>query len=329
MATTAKGRPSRLGRGLSSLMTTPVPVSVPSLPTPMAVEASHSGQPAMDPSKPTTSVTSLREGLHHLSVTCLRSNPYQPRQQFDPVALEQLANSIRQDGLMQPIVVRPLEPPVGEITHELVAGERRWRAAKLAGLTHVPSLVRPLTDLQTAEFALIENVQREDLNPLDRAQAFAQLMQQFHLSHEQIAERVGMDRTSITNLMRLLDLHPDVQELIRHNTLSAGQAKALLGIVHPDQQRLLAERAVRGQWSVRQMEMAVRQLHEGQSPPDIAPKDAKAAHLKDLAAHIGQQLGTKVILKSGRRKGTGTITLEFYTLDQFDQLMQRLGVQTE
>ncbi len=345
MANTTKNKPSRLGRGLSSLMTTPVPVAVPSVPSPstVAVDAitpTITLNPVMPPAESMTPPpdqsthrsTSVVDGLQHLAIDLIRPNPYQPRQHFDTAGLEQLALSIRTDGLMQPIIVRPLNPPVDGKQFELVAGERRWRAARLAQLTHVPALIRTLTDQQTAEFALIENLQREDLNALERAHAFAQLANQFHLSHEQIAQRVGVDRSTVTNLLRLLDLHTDVQALVQQNLLSAGQARALVAIVHPDQQKLLAERAVRGDWSVRQVETAVRSMNQGAALSDVAEptrKQAKSAHLDDLAEHIGQQLGTKVILKAGRKKGTGSITLEFYTLDQFDDYMQRLGVKTE
>ncbi len=348
MATTSKNKPSRLGRGLSSLMTTPVPVAVP----PVSAPASPFVNPTTPPTPPTITTNPMMppadtiiasptpandlptsaEGLHHLSIDLIRPNPYQPRQHFDPAGLEQLAQSIRSDGLMQPIVVRPLNPPIDGKHYELVAGERRWRAARLALLTHVPTLVRSLTDQQSAEFALIENLQREDLNAMERAHAFAQLADQFRLSHEQIAERVGVDRSTVTNLLRLLDLDPVVQGLVEHNVLSAGQARALVSIVHPDQQKLLAERAVRGDWSVRQVEAAVRSLMQGATLEQAAEptrQQTKAAHLDDLAQRIGQQLGTKVYLRAGRKKGTGSITLEFYTLDQFDDLMQRLGVKTE
>lgn len=267
-------------------------------------------------------------GLVYLPVASLRPNRHQPRQQFDENSLNRLADSIRSEGIMQPIVARPDGQDTGR--YEVVAGERRWRAAKIAGLATVPVIVRDLNDRQLAEWALIENLQREDLNPIERAEAFSRLIDQFGLSHEEAGERIGMDRSTITNHLRLLTLCDTVKQLIREGLISMGQARALAGLSDESQQKMLAERAVRQGMSVREVEAAVRKLTETNSAsPKAASSSGKAPFLADLERQIAQQLGTKVTLKPGRKKGTGTLSIDFYSLDQFDALVTQLGVKTD
>ncbi|MHB1158445.1 MAG: ParB/RepB/Spo0J family partition protein [Phycisphaerales bacterium] len=275
-------------------------------------------------------------GLIYLSIDAIRANPHQPRQAFDQEALQRLAESIRQDGLMQPIVVRPPRkeghPKLngGTARYEIVAGERRWRAGQLAGLSQLPAIVRDLSDQQMAEWALIENLQREDLNPMERAEAFRGLIDQFGLSHEQVADRVGVERPTISNTLRLLDLHNDIQQMLRHNQLSAGHAKALLGLVDPMSQLGMARRAMAGGWSVRMVEAAVKRVTPGSDIRETLPKrGGRSAHIADLEQQIAAQLKTKVHIKSGRRKGSGTLCLDFYNLDQFDELLTKLGVRID
>ena len=202
-----KPRASRLGRGLSSLMGQPVAVAN-STPVPeFAADDKVTQAPA--------------DQIQHIPVSQIRPNPKQPRQRFDQKRLEQLAASIRQDGIMQPVIVRRAD--AGE--YELVAGERRWRAARLADLESVPGIVRDLNDLDLAEWALVENLQREDLNPIEKAEAFQGLSDHHQLSHEQIADRVGVDRSTITNFIRLLSLDAAVIELVREQLVSLGHAK--------------------------------------------------------------------------------------------------------
>ncbi|MEX0776551.1 MAG: ParB/RepB/Spo0J family partition protein [Phycisphaeraceae bacterium] len=363
-----KARTPRLGRGLSSLMGQPVRL-VPSTPAPTATAVpsgvvrdspSSDGQvqqvvATSSPPNPqasrvaTSTEPNLATGLRQLAVGAITPNRYQPRQRFDPASLQQLADSIQSAGMMQPIIVRPLaqaDPGQDGPAYELVAGERRWRAAQLAGLDQVPAIVRELDDRQVAEWALIENLQREDLNPIERAQAFKQLAEQFKLSHDQIAQQVGVDRSTISNALRLLALHADVQKLVREGAISGGQAKAIAGVVNPQQQLLLAQRAIRGDWSVRQLEQAVRSASPSASDQDgesgsgsdasggainVAghTRQGRAAHLQDLEAHLGQQLQTKVRLRTGRKKGSGTLMIDFYDLDQFDNLLTRLNISAE
>ncbi len=243
---------------------------------------------------------------------------------------------------MQPIIVRPLPSlgPDGSARYELVAGERRWRAVQLAGLDHLPALVRQLDDRQIAEWALIENLQREDLNPMERAEAFQHLAQHFQLAHDQIAQRVGIERSSVSNSLRLLNLDQSVKDLVRTGVLSGGQAKALLGLPEHTQQRLLAQRAIQREWSVRQLEQAVRHAAGitaaqsggaadggATSPPSLSSAaKSRAAYLADLEEQLGKQLQSKVHIRPGRRKGSGTLTVEFYSLDHFDTILARVGL---
>jgi ParB family chromosome partitioning protein len=268
--------------------------------------------------------------LSYIPVADIKPNRHQPRQDFDPEALRRLSDSIKAEGLIQPIVVRRASSGTG---YELVAGERRWRAAKLAGLTTIPAVLRTLDDRQIAEWALIENLQREDLNPIERAEAFQRLLQGFGLSHDQIADRVGIDRSSVSNALRLLGLDTEVRDYVRKGLLSGGQAKAIAGISNADEQRSLAQRAIKQQWSVRQVEAAARlvarpAIAESTEKPGKLVR-AKALHLADLEEQVSRQLGTRVSIKQGRKKGTGALTIEFYSIDQFDQIMHRLGIATE
>lgn len=353
----SKAKKPRLGRGLSSLMSIPVtvnpPVEValeeviptqavsPEVPLPEFEESPDAPGRLEAPAGSLKNAEQVTEagGLIYLSMDAIRANPHQPRQAFDPEALQRLAESIRQDGLMQPIVVRPPRKLDGATArYEIVAGERRWRAGQLAGLSQLPVIVRDLSDQQMAEWALIENLQREDLNPMERAEAFRGLIDQFGLSHEQVADRVGVERPTISNTLRLLDLHNDIQQMLRHNQLSAGHAKALLGLVDPMSQLGMARRAMAGGWSVRMVEAAVKRVtgggDSGGTPGSGAELSRKlpggrSAHIADLEQQIAAQLKTKVHIKSGRRKGSGTLSIDFYNLDQFDELLGKLGVRID
>lgn len=346
---TQKKRMPRLGRGLNSLMSSPVQIQVPEAveepvevgempsagdvavveeqPTVADVPAKKPVQ-VMAPNPPAPTRTQEQAGLTYLSVESLRPNRHQPRQRFDEAALKRLADSIASEGIMQPIVARPGGDGAGR--YEVVAGERRWRAAQLAGLVTVPVIVRDLNDRQIAEWALIENLQREDLNPIERAEAFSRLIEQFGLSHEEAGARVGMDRSSISNHLRLLGMGEPVKQLISEGLLSMGQARAIAGLSDLAQQQSLAESAVRQGMSVREVEAAVRKLASGDTGvASTSTKKSKPAYLMDLERQIAEQLGTKVQIKTGRKKGTGTLSIDFYSLDQFDTLVGRLGAKTQ
>lgn len=346
---TPSGRkPTRLGRGLSALMAQPVRTSpitgVDEATVALTDQPVRSGSADISASseKPIDSEKGGRSdnGLVYLSVDVIATNPHQPRQAFDKDALNHLAGSIRSDGLMQPIIVRPVNPPhpssqLGHAdqsdrsSYELVAGERRLRAAKLAGLNTIPAIVRKLDDRQTAEWALIENLQREDLNPMERAQAFQHLADQFRLNHEEIAHRVGTERSTVSNYLRLLSLCEYAQQLIRDGLLSTGQAKALAGITNPQQQQIMAQRVVAQGWSVRQVESELRRMADsvdGATKSDTTRSSKGSPHLRDLEQQLGEALKTKVKIRPGRKKGAGTVSIEFYDLDQFDGLLQRMNV---
>ena len=311
-------RQSRLGRGLSSLMSGPVQV-VPGIDVTEA-EATSGGQ------KIPEYATADGDSMQQVPVHNVKPNPRQARKTFEPTALQSLADSIKSAGVMQPVTVRRASD--GK-TYELVAGERRWRAAKIAGFDRIPVIVRDLSDGEVAEWSLIENLQREDLNPIERAAAFQSLIDRFGLSHEQIGERVGVERSTISNALRLLTMDDQVQDMLRQGLLSASQAKVLAGMADLLQQRHVAKQAVTNDWPVRRIEQAVRQTGGGAPSASSAPVKPRASHLADLERQISEQLSTKASLRSGRKKGTGTLSIEFYSLDQFESLLERLGVQTE
>lgn len=313
----------RLGRGLSSLIGAPVHiVATPTPPnSPLAAKTPGAAEES-----------GVRdEQIVRIPIESIKANPNQPRQQFDAAGLQQLADSIRTAGLMQPILVRKLAPamPGMPASYELIAGERRWRAAKLAGLSEVPAIAHDLSDSQTAEWALIENLQREDLNPIERAHAFQQLVDRYGLSHEEVARRVGLDRSSVTNAVRLLGLANVVQQMVIDGLLSAGQARALAGIQDHEVQANVARQAVRKQWNVRQVEAEIRRITQGAAAVAKGGGGKAQAHLADLEVQIGQQLGTKVRVCPGRRKGTGKLVIEFHSIEEFDGLLSRLGVTTQ
>ncbi len=328
----AKAKKPRLGRGLSSLMSTPVSVQPPAPEPPESTspspEVEQATVPAQEQSTPPAGQSGADgAGLAYISVDLIRPNPYQPRQEIDDQALAGLASSIEQDGLMQPVVVRP----VGDDgrTYEMVAGERRWRAARLAGLDRIPAIVRELDDRQIAEWAVVENLQREDLDPIERARAFRQLIDQFDLSHDEVARRVGSDRSTISNILRLIDLSESLQSAIRAGRLSAGHGRALLGVADPQLRQTLGEKAMAGGWSVRQVEAAVRKVERSDASPGRRRRAARSKHLRDLEEQIGRQLQTKVAIRPGKRKGSGTLCIDFYDLDQFDTLLNKLGVDVQ
>ena len=320
----------RLGRGLDSLMSTPVQIETKPQPasdqrsSPATAEAvMRAGQvqpvdpPSQDPG-----------GIQMIPADEIHPNPNQPRKHFDEASLRSLAASIRSAGLMQPIVVRP-SLAGGAGGFQLVVGERRWRAAQLIGLSPLPAIVQELDDQTATTWALIENVQREDLNPIERAEAFRQLIDEHGLTHQALADRVGVNRSSVTNFLRLLELDEASRAAVRDERLTVGHAKALLAITNLVQRRRLAEAAIRQAWSVRELERRVGQLSNRAAVGRAGQPAAIDAHLQDLQRQLGAHLGTKVTIQGGKKKGTGRLIIDFYGLDQFDGLMQRLGFISE
>ncbi len=324
----SRARSPRLGRGLSALLSQNVQVQPPAEVEKDVQEAQNSPE-TVETTENTPKIKPTGDAVVYLPVKQIVPNPDQPRKHFDDEALMGLAQSIKTDGIMQPVIVRPGV----DDTYQIVAGERRWRASQLAELQTVPAIIRELTDQQTAEWSLIENLQREDLNPIERAKAFDNLIKQFELSHAQVAERVGIQRSTISNYLRLLDLPVEVQQLVLDGKLSNGQAKTIAGLSDPNQQLDLAKKAIAQSLSVRSLEKLVAQMNEKTEKGDTTEYDpdqitslGKRAHILDLQQQISQQLGTKVIIKPGRKKGSGSLALDFYSLDQFDTFLQKLGV---
>ena len=305
----AKPAGRRLGRGLGSLIGTPVSVETKDVAekAPAAeVQGSktESSEPASDP------------GMVWLRVESIVPNSRQPRQYFNDESLGELASSIKKTGLMQPIVVRPTGS-----SFELIAGERRWRAVQLNGDATIPAIVKDVNDKESAEWALIENLQREDLGPLERAEGISRLMNEFSLTQAQAGSQLSMDRATIANLIRLLDLDPPTREAIEKGLITQGHARALLGCTDLDKRSLLLGKCVREGWSVRETE---RQVKRGYSAP-AKPSAPRSSHVQDLEERLEKHLGTKVKINLGRKKGTGRMSLDFYSLDQFDGLLEKLG----
>lgn len=304
-----KGRPRRLGRGLSALIEQSAEV-------PVEPAASRPG-----PNSEIRPDVSTTPADGHVAVGAVRANRYQPREGMDEGELESLTASIRRSGVMQPIVVRP----AGEGGYELIAGERRWRAAQRAGLERVPAVVREVDDRTAAEWALVENTQRADLNPVERARAFRRLRDEFGLTQEEIAEAAGVQRPTVANLVRLLELDGEILAMVSEGRLSAGHGKVLLSETDLDLRFQHAVRCARGGWSVRRLEREVARPEQGDA--DVREEiGRRELALRDLERRLGEHLGTKVRLRADRSGTKGRISIEFYDLDHFDGLLSKLGV---
>ena len=318
---TKKNRDRRLGRGLGGLLAKPVEILPPgegdggSKSTPMKGTGTRTGVsgPIAD--------EYLKDDLVQLPVGSVTPNPRQPRQVFDDDSLGSLADSIKTAGLMQPIVVRPFGDGF-----QLVAGERRWRAASIAGLTHVPSIIRELDDRTSAEWALIENLQREDLNPIDRAEAFDRLVVDFQATQQDIAEQLGIDRSSVSNFLRLNDLEPSVKDAVRDGRLTMGHAKVLLGIPELSKCKAIAHKCANAQWSVRELERQLKRLSD-RPRQAISKTEPTAAQMlaENMSNQLGDHLGTKVTIVPGSKKGAGKLMIEYFTHDQLQGIFDRLG----
>jgi ParB family transcriptional regulator, chromosome partitioning protein len=257
-----------------------------------------------------------RDALAMLAVDALEPGRFQPRTRMDQDALAELAESIRSQGVMQPILVRPL----AEGRYEIVAGERRWRAARMAGLERVPALVREVPDSHALAMALIENIQREDLNPLEQAAGMKRLIDEFGMTHAQAAEALGRSRTGITNTLRLLELAAPVQELLRAGKLDMGHARALLALPALRQIELAREAAAK-QLSVRQVESRVNVLLTRRGPRASKRVDRDIARLEE---EVSQRLGTRVEINAGKG-GAGKLVLHYSSHDHLDTLLGKLG----
>lgn len=260
-------------------------------------------------------------GYREIPVASIRPNPFQPRDAFDEQALGALADSIREVGLLQPVLVRP----AGD-GFELIAGERRWRAAQRVGLQSIPALVRETDDNTALEQALVENLQRDDLNPLEEAGAYQQLIEDFHLTHEQVAARMGKSRAAISNTLRLLQLPPSIQRAVREGQLTMGHARALLGTPDRAFQEALARRITKEDLSVRQVEEAVRARNDGaaKDPATVeVPGRMRPAGLAELEELLGDHLDTRVKIRLGGG-GKGTMAIDFAGLDDLERIYRAI-----
>jgi len=275
------------------------------------------GAASGDTNKPNADGSQSASDLRDIPVDLIRRGKYQPRRDMDQEALQELADSIKAQGVMQPIVVRS----VGENKFEIIAGERRWRASQLAGLDIIPAMVREVPDEAAIAMALIENIQRENLNPIEEARALQRLQQEFELTQQQVADAVGKSRTTVTNLMRLMALRDDVRTLLEHGDLEMGHARAILGLAG-DEQSAAARTVVGKGLSVRQTEALVRNLVAARNKPKPAPKTGDP-NIRQLQDELSQKLGARVQIQH-TTKGKGKLVLNYNSLDELDGILAHI-----
>lgn len=295
MATKRKG----LGRGLDALL-------------------GSVGQSAMEPSVTGASEAGVDEQLKQVPVDLIQRGKYQPRRDMHSEALQELADSIRAQGVIQPIVIRPIDSH----KYEIISGERRWRATQLAGLDEVPALIRDVSDEAAIAMALIENIQREDLNPIEEAVALKRLQDEFELTHEEVARAVGKSRAAVTNLLRLMSLDSEVKKMLEHGDIEMGHSRAMLSL-EPLKQREAAQQVVSKNLSVRQTEALVRRLLEGQrqQSPSVSSPD-----LQKLQEDLSEKVGVPIIIQHSA-KGKGKLVFKYNNLDELDGILAHLNYQ--
>ena len=254
-----------------------------------------------------------------VKITMVEPNRKQPRKNFDEDSLQELSESIKQFGLLQPILVQDRKDH-----YEIIAGERRWRAAKIAGLKEVPVIIRDYTDQEIVEVSLIENIQREDLNPIEEAQAYKRLLTEFNLKQDEVAERVSKSRTAVTNSIRLLKLSDEVQQMVIDDMISTGHARALLAVEDKDEQYNLAQKIFDEKLSVREIEKLVKNLHKPEKAPKKTENRTMDAIYEDIQEKLKQKLSTKVTVTS-KGEGAGKIEIEFYNNEDLDRLLEMIG----
>lgn len=315
----SKRRPA-LGRGLGALLPGAGPTPPPA--------AGSSGGPAPEGGDEADALPLPGEAsLRTVPIEALSPGPEQPRKRFDPELLAELARSIETQGIIQPIVVSPVATPPGQPRrYVIVAGERRWRAAQQAGLHHVPVVVREVDDDERLELALVENIQRADLNPIEEARAYSQLLQLRGWTQDEMATRVGKDRSTIANALRLLRLPEKVQEMVREGQLSMGHARTLLGLEQEADIVTLAREVVRAGLSVRATEQAVRK-HNAAPKSAASEADDEAQRRKiivrELEDRLRRRLGVRVKLRpKGKGKGAGTLEIPYTSLDELDRVLK-------
>jgi ParB family chromosome partitioning protein len=282
------------------------------------------GLEALLSSAPRSSEQSDEARLQEVPVDLLERGRYQPRSDMREETITDLAESIKAQGVVQPIVVRPIGKRDGELHYEIVAGERRWRAAQLAGLHTIPAVIRDIPDEAAVAMALIENIQREDLNPLEEARALQRLVDEFGLTHAQAADAVGRSRVAVSNLLRLLELPGAIRTMLESRELGMGHARALLAIESPALMHDIARRVASGGWSVRETEAAVRKLTAGGASGGPKPRRAAArnADVVRLETELGERLGAKVMIEHGSRGGR--LVIRFHSNEELDGILAHI-----
>jgi ParB family chromosome partitioning protein len=306
MPETKKMKKPHLGRGLEALM------------GPITKFKADSQEPNHEVSFPPDAKLELAKS--ELPITQIRPNPYQPRTSWNEEQLQDLCESIKSNGIIQPIIVRK-----NADGYEIIAGERRLRAAEMAGLETVPVLVRQATDEEMLELALVENIHRADLNPIERAKAYLNFINSFNLTQTDAAQRLGEDRSVISNYLRILDLPNEIKQMLAEGRLSMGHARAILALPSDELRRKLANRAMAGRLSVREVERLVRKYLDGKTETKEIKKE-KMAHIIDLERKLQSLLGTKVTIKANKRAPRGRIIIDYYSLDEFERLTEHMGL---
>ena len=299
----------RLGRGLDSLLSST---------RLRAMENEAAGEEGVS-SQLLVNTGDMRGLVAEVPLAAIHRNPHQPRQHWDEQRLLSLAESIKQNGVIQPVLLRPMGDGF-----QLIAGERRLRGTKLAGLATIPAIVRDATEEQMLEWALVENIHRADLNPIERARGYQRYLKQFSLTQETAAKRLGEDRSTIANYVRLLELSEELQQWMTEGRLSMGHGRALLGVTDAKLRLKLASLAIEQNWSVRQMERHLQEEKQQVGKADRKERQ-KDAHILDLEREMTRNIGSKVTIEErGRKKHQGKIVIEFYSLDDFDRIRERL-----
>ncbi|MEK6774842.1 MAG: ParB/RepB/Spo0J family partition protein [Bdellovibrionota bacterium] len=313
-----KNKKKALGRGLGSLFNKEQDQTY-SAPKEESFEIKNPIETTKSALTSETATPAQGEGrVWQISIEKIKAGAYQPRNTFEKESLEELAQSIRQNGILQPIIVRKTK----DASFEIVAGERRWRAAQIAGLHEVPILIKNFNDKEALELAIIENIQREDLNPIEEAQGYARLVSEFKLSQQQVAERVGKDRATVANLLRVLSLPVTIQNQIESELLSLGHAKVLLSLPDTQAQVEFAQRAVSEKWSVRKLEKMISRPAQAVVLTDAAEVDVTKRLIAGLGDELQKSLGTKVAIDYN--SGHGKISINFYSDEELSNLVDRL-----
>ena len=313
MTPKSKEKPKHLGRGLESLLGPIINTVQENMDAAISEEV-----PKFIPDK------ELQKNLAELNIVDITPNPFQPRKTWNDNQLQELAGSIKENGILQPIIVRQ-----NGTKYEIVAGERRFRAAHIAGLQKIPAMIRKTDDSEMLALAIVENIHRADLNPIEKAKAYQDFMETFGLTQEQAAQKLGQDRSVVANYIRLLNLPSEVKQMLVEGSLDMGHARAILALPTDDLRKRLANRALAGRLSVREVERLVRLALSAGDDKKQKQIIEKPANIKDLEEKIRSRLGTRVNIQARKNGQRGRIIIEFYSLDEFDSITQMLGVTSE